>query len=175
MRAPAVSVLAACGIALTAAGAGAQNQNARPAPPLPLVQLQGQSAPPQVVTLQDALERARGNDAQFQTSVADAASAHEDKTQARAALLPALSGTMQYLGNSPTPNNVNPNGRFVSLDGVNMQQGCGSVLHQEISPNVLMLTPYRKAQGPKRPWRPRSSKSLNAVSRSPSRKTITSS
>ena len=148
MRALAVSAVAVCGIALATAGANAQNQNAQPAsplPPLPLVQLQGQSAPPQVVTLQDALERARANDAQFQASVADAASAHEDKTQARASLLPALSGTTQYLGNSSTPNNVNPNGRFVSLDGVNMYRVWG-VLHQDISPNVLMLTPYRRAQ-----------------------------
>ena len=34
--------------------------------------------------------------------------------QARSSLLPALSYTTQYLGNSP--NGVNPNGRFVSLD-----------------------------------------------------------
>ena len=93
--------------------------------------------------LQDALERAKQNDGQFQTAVTDAAVAREDRVQARAALLPALSHTTQYLGNSP--NGVNPNGRFVSLDGVTMYRVWG-VLHQELSPNVVMGTPLRRAQ-----------------------------
>jgi len=53
---------------------------------------------------------------------------------ARAALLPELSNTTQYLGNSP--NGVNPNGRFVSLDGVNMYREWGQA-HQEFSPDTI--------------------------------------
>ena len=110
-------------------------------PPLSLVQPEGQTSPPLVVTLQDALERARRNDAQFQTSVADAQIAKEDRVQAKAAILPAFSHTTQYLGTQgDTPLKT---GRFVSNDGVNMYRSW-LVAHQEISPN--MLTPYRRAQ-----------------------------
>ena len=42
-------------------------------PPLPLVHPEGPAGAPLVVTLQDALQRAKQNDVQFQTSVADAA------------------------------------------------------------------------------------------------------
>ena len=112
-------------------------------PPLVLVQPEAPAAPPAMVTLQDALDRARQNDAQFQTAFADAQIARDDRVQARSSLLPALSATTQYLGNSP--NGVNPNGRFVSLDGVKMYRAWG-VLHQELSPNVLMLTPLRRAR-----------------------------
>jgi len=67
-------------------------------PPLSLVQPEGQTSPPMIVTLQDALERAKRNDAQFQSSVADAQLAKEDRVQAKAAILPAFSHTTQYLG-----------------------------------------------------------------------------
>ena len=54
-------------------------------PPLELVHPQGTSAPPAVLTLQDALQRARQNDAQFQTSVTDADVAREDGRRPEAA------------------------------------------------------------------------------------------
>jgi outer membrane protein TolC len=112
-------------------------------PPLSLVQPARASGPPVVLTLKDALDRARQNDQRFQTAVSEADLAREDRVQAKSGLLPALSFTTQYLGNSP--NGVNPNGRFVSLDGVKMYRAW-LVLHQELSPNVLMGTPLRKAQ-----------------------------
>ncbi|HZR25524.1 MAG TPA: TolC family protein [Vicinamibacterales bacterium] len=114
-------------------------------PPLTLVQPDSPAAAPVTITLQDALERAKQNDAQVQSAAADAESAKEDRVQARASLLPNFSYSLQYLGNSPTPNNVLPNGRFVSLDGVKMYRNWGMV-RQEISPNVLMLTPLKRAQ-----------------------------
>src|SRR5206468_11371132 len=107
-------------------------QEAQPPPPLELVHPEGANAPPAVLTLQDALQRARRNDTQFQTAVTDAAIAREDRAQARASMFPALSNTTQFLGNSP--NGVNPNGRFVSLDGVEMYREWG-VAHQELSAN----------------------------------------
>jgi outer membrane protein TolC len=114
-----------------------------PMPPLPLVHPEGNGAPPAMVTLQDALQRARQNDAQFQTATADAQLSRENRVQARAALLPSLNYTTQYLGNQP--NGVNPNGRFVSLDGVNMYRAWG-VLHEDLSASTLMRTPLRRAQ-----------------------------
>jgi len=114
-------------------------------PPLALAQPEPPAAAPVVITLQDALERAKQNDQQFRSAVADADIAKEDRVQARSSLLPAFSYSLQYLGNSPTPNNVLPTGRFVSLDGVNMYRNWGMV-RQEISPNVLMLTPLKRAQ-----------------------------
>jgi len=133
----------AAGFALTlAAPAGARAQTTQAAP-LPLVQLERQAATPAVITLQDALARAKANDDQLQASIADAQSAHEDRTQAKASMLPSLSFTTQYLGNQA--NGVNPNGRFVSLDGVNMYRVWG-VLHQEITANTVTLAPYHKAE-----------------------------
>jgi outer membrane protein TolC len=134
-------------VALVALLLGALDASAQepPAPPLTLVQPEGAAGPPVVVTFEDALARAKQNDLQFQSAVTDAEVARQDRVQARSSLLPALSYTTQYLGNSPTPNNVNPNGRFVSLDGVKMYRAWG-VVHQEISPNVVMATPLRRAQ-----------------------------
>jgi outer membrane protein len=120
--------------------AGAQTV---PLPLPPLVQLQEPAGAPLVVTLSDALARAKQNDAQFQATVADAAIAREDRVQAKAGLLPALGLTTQYLGNSP--NGVNPNGRFVSMDGVNMYRAWG-VAHGEISANTVTLAPLHGAQ-----------------------------
>ena len=81
-----------------------------------------------------SLDRASQNDAQFQTAFADAQIARDDRVQARSSLLPALSATTQYLGNSP--NGVNPNGRFVSLDGVKMYRAWG-VVHEDLTANVI--------------------------------------
>jgi len=106
---------------------------------------QGAAGPPAVVTLADALQRAKQNDLTYHTSVADAESAREDRVQAKASLLPATSFTTQYLGNSPTPDNINPNGRFVSLDGVKMYRAWG-VAHEEVGANTFTLSPLKRAQ-----------------------------
>jgi outer membrane protein TolC len=135
--------LAVAAVLLGATAAGAQEASL-PAPLL-LVHPEAPSAPPVTVTLQDALQRARQNETQFQASVADAAVAHEDRVQAKAGLLPAFSHTTQYIGNQPTPDNINPNGRFVSMDGVHMYRSW-AVMRQEISPGVVMRTPLRKAE-----------------------------
>jgi len=112
-------------------------------PPLPLVHPEAPSGPPLVLTLQDALERANQYDAQLQAAAAEAGIARADREQAKAGLLPALSYTTQYLGNQP--NGVNPNGRYVSLDGVKMYRSW-AVVHQELSANVVTLTPVHKAE-----------------------------
>ncbi|MFN7982957.1 MAG: TolC family protein [Vicinamibacterales bacterium] len=96
-----------------------------------------------MLTLADALARARQYDAQFQAAVADAVSGHEDVVQARAGQLPSFSATTQYIGNQS--NGVNPNGRFVSMDGVNMYRAW-LVLHQSLSADALTSTSVRRAR-----------------------------
>ena len=122
MKVGATWVLATVALMFSASPIGAQDVQTgppvTPVTPVTLVQPEASSGPPLVLTLQDALQRAKQNDAQFQASAADSASAREDRVQAKAGLLPALSHTTQYLGNQS--NGVNPNGRFVSMDGVNM-------------------------------------------------------
>jgi outer membrane protein TolC len=115
------------------------------APPLVLVGPEAPAAAPVVITLQDALDRAKQNDLTFQTSIADAAVAAGDRAQAKASMLPTISYSTQYLGNSPTPNNVLPNGRFVSLDGTKMYRAWG-IAHQDLSANVLLGTTLHRAQ-----------------------------
>jgi outer membrane protein TolC len=123
--------------------ASAHAQGAPTAPPLALVHPDQPAAAPIVLTLQDALQRAQALDAQYQSSVADAAIASGDRAQAKAGLLPAFSATTQYLGNQS--NGVNPNGRFVSMDGVNMYRAW-AVMHQEISAATFSLTPLHRAE-----------------------------
>lgn len=113
-----------------------------PQPPA-LVRPDASAGPPLTLTLQDALERAKQNDAQFQAASTDADLATEDRVQAKAGLFPAFSATTQYLGNQA--NGVNPNGRFVSLDGVNMYRAW-AVMRQDLSPSTLSATPLHRAK-----------------------------
>src|SRR2546425_7181818 len=88
-----------------------------PEPPaLQFARPQGPAAPPPVITLQDALDRARQIDAQYNLAVADAAVAREDRLQAKSALLPSVSHTTQYLGTQGK--GLAPSGRFVTHHGV---------------------------------------------------------
>src|SRR5947209_8320326 len=91
-----LTVLAVCLAIILCASvppvAAQTTQPSTPPPSEPTVQLvqppgQGQSGPPITVTYQDALERARKNDLQFLNAVSDLNSAHEDRLQARNALL----------------------------------------------------------------------------------------
>jgi outer membrane protein TolC len=114
--------------------------------PLHLVQPSGpgESAPPITMTLQDALERARKNDAQFLSAISDAKSAHEDSLQARNALLPSVNGSVQYLGTQGNGGLIS-DGRFVTNDGVHVYRAWG-VFHQDLSPSTFMATGLKKAK-----------------------------
>lgn len=57
---------------------------------------------PLVLTLQDALQRAKANSPQFQSAVAALAVAHGDKVQARANMLPNVNYTMGEIYTQPT-------------------------------------------------------------------------
>src|SRR5262249_29159506 len=94
------------------------------------------------LTLQDALVRARNNDAQFLATVTDAKIAHEDVAQARTAVLPTLGLRSEYLGTQG--NGKLASGRFVTNDGVHLYRDW-SVFHQDLSPGTLLRTSYRRA------------------------------
>jgi outer membrane protein TolC len=128
---------------LGAAGARAQDVTAPPVPSISLARPEGPSGPPLVVTLADALQRARQNEPAFLAAAADAALARDDRVQARAGLLPSFSESTQFIGNSASPGLAT--GRFVSMDGVQMYREW-LVARQEISPNTFMATPLRKAR-----------------------------
>jgi outer membrane protein TolC len=121
----------------------ADAQVAPAGPPIQLVQPVGPAAPPAVVTLKDALERAKQNDAQFQTVATDAQVAAGDRAQAKAARLPSVGFLTQYLGTQG--NGTTPNGRFVTNDGVHVYRSWLAV-HQDLSPNTLAGTGHQRAQ-----------------------------
>src|SRR5580704_9483132 len=101
------------------------------------------ASPPVTITLSDAIARARKNDAQFLSAGADAKISHEDRVQARNAMLPTISATTQALltqGNGKTSN-----GRFVTNDGVHVYRAWG-VLHEDLSPQNYTLTSYHRAE-----------------------------
>jgi outer membrane protein TolC len=79
--------------------AGAQDAPASPpAPSLSLARPDPPAGAPLVITLADALQRAKQNEPAFLSAAADAAIARDDRVQARAAMLPAFSATTQYIG-----------------------------------------------------------------------------
>lgn len=128
-----------------AQAAGPQTEQS--APVQPLVQLAepseaGQTGPPLTITFQDALDRARKNSPEYFSAVTDARLAHEDRVQARAALLPSVNATTQEL--LTTGGSVLPTGRFVTNDGVHVYRAWG-VFHQDISSNLFTLNGYRRA------------------------------
>lgn len=102
----------------------------------------GQAGPPLTLTLADALDRARKNDAEYLAAVTDARTAHEGRIQARASLLPSVSTTTQELLTSGA--SVLPTGKFVTNDGVHVYRAWG-VFHEELSPNLFTMNGYKRA------------------------------
>src|ERR1700692_781537 len=104
----------------------------------------GQATPPATITLQDALERARKLDPILLGAVSDARSAHEDRIQARNAMLPTITATTQYLGTQGDGGKIS-DGRFVTNDGVHVYRAWG-VYHEDLSPGLLMGTGSTRAK-----------------------------
>jgi outer membrane protein TolC len=98
---------------------------------------------PAVITLQDAIDRARRYYAQYRAAMTAADLAEQDRVQARASLLPSLSYTQQYLGTQG--NGVIPTGRYVTNDGVHVYRAWG-VFHQDMPAGYFTLAPYRRAE-----------------------------
>ncbi|HET9285168.1 MAG TPA: TolC family protein [Candidatus Angelobacter sp.] len=103
---------------------------------------------PLTLTLQDALTRARANSIPFQSAITDQRVAHEDKVQARAALLPSVNFNNQFIYTEP---NGTASGVFVANNSVHEYLSQGNV-HQ-----VVGYTPYADF---------RRSQALEAVARS---------
>lgn len=101
------------------------------------------TTPPLTITLQDAIERARKNDAQFLAIVSDKQSARESRVQARDAILPSVSYTSQALLTQGNGGRTSV-GRFVTNDGVHVYRSWG-VVHEDLSPNNYMGTAYHRA------------------------------
>ncbi len=84
-------------------------------------QLEGQLSSPQtdaaplVLTFPDAVARARNNLPQFLSARTDLGLAHEDKVQARAALLPTVTSNAQFLYTQP---NGTPTGVFIANNSI---------------------------------------------------------
>lgn len=98
---------------------------------------------PAIITLQDAIVRARRYYAQYRAAVTNAGIAKENRLQARDLLLPSISYTQQYLGTQG--NGVIPTGRFVTNDGVHVYRAWG-VFRQNMPAGFFTLAPYRRAQ-----------------------------
>ena len=99
---------------------------------------------PLVLTLQDALARAKANDPQFRAALTELGIAHQDTVQSRAQLLPNVNYNMQFIytqgnfvSNSLPPS---PTGRYIGNNGVHEYVAQGNV-HQALSPG--MLSEYR--------------------------------
>ncbi len=107
--------------------------------------LLAQSVPPAggrlIINLEDALERAHRVNPLFQSAVIGSELAREDKIQARAALLPSLNYSNQYIY---TQGNGTPSGIFVANDGVHVYNS-QAVIHGDIfSPGKR--AEYQRAQ-----------------------------
>jgi outer membrane protein TolC len=112
-------------------------------PNLQLVQPQGPAAPPPVITLQDALDRAKQLDAQYRLALTDAMVAREDRLQAKAATLPSVSHLTEYLGTQG--NGRTPNGRYVTTDGVHVYRSWG-IVHTDLNAETFYKSTYLRAQ-----------------------------
>src|SRR5216683_1948612 len=102
---------------------------------------EAQSTPPALrLTLQDALARARKNSTQFQSALTDAGLAHEDKIQARDALLPSVSYNNEALY---TQSNGPGNGvRYIANNAVHEYISQGNV-HEVL--DLVTVSNFRRA------------------------------
>jgi outer membrane protein TolC len=91
------------------------------------------------VDFQSALERARKFGLPIQTANIAAAIAHEDRVQAKAALLPSLTYFNQYIYSQPSSDHIT---RWVSADGVNVYNSQG-IVHEDVS--LAKTAEYRRA------------------------------
>ena len=94
-----------------APAAGSASPGQQPAVAAPPLSAPASDAP---LTLQAVLDQARANSQQFRSAQLASDLAAEDKKQARAALLPSLSGFSQYIYTQP---NGTPSGVWVPNDG----------------------------------------------------------
>ncbi len=95
---------------------------------------------PVVLTLQDALTRARTNSVVFQSALTDQGIAHQDNVQARAALLPSVTYNNQFIY---TEGNGTPTPRFIANNAVHEYISQGNA-HEALG--LSMVSDYRRTQ-----------------------------
>ncbi len=109
------------------------------------------SGAPLILTLQDALQRARANDPQYRSAVTDLGLAREDRVQARAGLLPNLNYNNSFIytqGTGPLPANCAtttqgcPTSKFIANNGVHEYTSQADV-HQALS--LTTIADYRRS------------------------------
>ena len=99
---------------------------------------------PLVLTLQDALTRAKANDPQFRAALTELGIAHQDTVQSRAGLLPNVNYNMQFIYTQGNGDHTNPpTARFVANNSLREYIAQGNV-HQALSPG--MLAEYRRVE-----------------------------
>jgi outer membrane protein len=96
---------------------------------------------PITLTLQDALHRARVNVPQFTAALTEATIAHEDRVQARAAMLPTIGYNNSFLY---TEGNGTPSGRYIANNGVHEYISQGNA-HQVLNLGLGQVADYRRA------------------------------
>jgi outer membrane protein TolC len=97
------------------------------------------STAPLMLTLQDALERAKKNNPEYRAAVTEFGLAKEDRVQSRAALLPSVNYNAAFLY---TEGNGTASGRFIANNGVHEYLSQGDV-HQELS--LATIADYHRA------------------------------
>ena len=102
-----------------------------------------QPGSPLTITLQDAIESAQKSERQFQLVLNDARSTHEDRIQARNAILPSVGYRSEALLTQGNGGRT-PVGRFVTNDGVHVYRSWG-IFHEDLSPTNYLGTKYRRA------------------------------
>ncbi len=122
---------------------GSSISSAEPSgPPQAAAAAASDASAPLTLTLQDALERAKKYNPQFQAAVTATKMARANAVQARATLLPSADYTTQEL--LTQGNGVTSIGRFVTNDGVHVYRAWG-VFHQALSADTFTLAGYRQA------------------------------
>src|SRR5580765_3377518 len=116
--------LIACAITLLASIAGTAQVEQKSSD----AQLQSSSAPI-ILSFQDALARAKKNLPEFLSARTDLGLAHQDKVQARAALLPSVNFNTQFLYTQP---NGVPSGVFIANNSVHEYVSQGNA-HEAIN------------------------------------------
>ena len=100
-----------------------------------------QTTPVPTITLEEALQRARANSVQFQAAVTERKIAHEDRVQARAALLPSLSYNNEYIY---TQGNGTLTGRFIANNGVHEYVSQGNA-HETMNLGLGQIAEFRRS------------------------------
>jgi len=99
------------------------------------------SGAPEMLTLQDALQRAKVNSPDFRAALTDAGLAHEDKVQSRSGMLPNVNYNNGFIYTEPNGTRSGT-GLYIANNGVHEYLSEGDV-HQEVS--LAMVADYRRA------------------------------